>query len=105
MPTFVGRTESLARLTAAYRAVTGTDGRAPAWAGLALVTGEAGIGKTALLTRFAAAAEAEGGTVAWGTGWDDGTAPAWWPWTQALRALLERRPGLAPDVPPALAAI
>ena len=60
------------------------------WAGLVLVTGEAGIGKTALLSRFASQVSADGGTVAWGTCWDGEQAPAWWPWTQALRTLLDQ---------------
>ena len=51
---FVGRAEPLARLTAAYRAARRGRGGRPGRAGLVLVTGEAGIGKTALLTRFAA---------------------------------------------------
>lgn len=89
MPTFVGRIEPLARLTAGYRAVV----TAPAGdgVGLVLVTGEAGIGKTALLTRFADEAAAAGATVVRGACWDADQAPAWWPWTQALRALLEQR--------------
>ncbi len=107
---FVGRTEPLARLSAAYRAVAGrAGGPAGAWAGLALVTGEAGIGKTALLTRFAAGLAADGATVVWGTCWDGDQAPAWWPWTQTLRALLESRPGLRRELAqgawPELAAI
>ena len=84
---------------------TPPDGVAPGWAGLVLVTGEAGIGKTALLNRFAGEVAAEGGTVVWGTCWDGDQAPAWWPWTQALRALLDRRPGLATAARPELAAI
>lgn len=91
MAAFVGRTEPLARLTAAYAAAPGA----------VLVTGEAGIGKTALLTRFAHEVTADGGTVVWGAGWDDAQAPAWWPWTQALRALFDQRPELAsPELTP-----
>jgi predicted ATPase len=81
---FVGRTEPLAQLTAAYQALSAPPGRAGSgWAGLVLVTGEAGIGKTTLLTRFAGRVRADGGTVVWGTCWDGDQAPAWWPWTQA----------------------
>lgn len=84
MTAFVGRAEPLARLGAAYEAASS------GWAGLALVTGEAGIGKTALLRRFAADAVARGATVTWGTCLDGDQAPAWWPWTQALRDLRSR---------------
>ncbi|WP_214105368.1 ATP-binding protein [Acrocarpospora catenulata] len=100
MPVFIGRAEPLGRLTAAYQAVTATPGGAiPGWAGLVLVTGEAGIGKTALLTEFTNQVVAAGGTVVWGTCWDGDQAPAWWPWTQALRALIEQRPDLtAPEL-------
>ena len=106
MPAFVGRTEPLARLSAAHRSLVAPPGGvAPGWPGLVLVTGEAGIGKTALLTRFAAEVAAGGGTVVWGTCWDGDQAPAWWPWTRALRALLDEKPGLAAAAPPELAAI
>jgi hypothetical protein len=99
---FVGRSEPLTRLTAAYQAV----GKAgTTWAGLALVTGEAGIGKSALLTRFAGQVAADGATVVWGTCWDGDQAPAWWPWTQALRALLDQRGEVAGAAWPDLAAV
>ncbi|WP_179854955.1 ATP-binding protein [Paractinoplanes atraurantiacus] len=81
MTPFIGRGEPLARLLAAHRACR--RGTHPRRAELALVTGEAGIGKTALLSRFTA----EVGQVLWGTCWDDERAPAWWPWTQALSSL------------------
>ncbi|MBM2617058.1 AAA family ATPase [Actinoplanes sp. LDG1-06] len=81
MTPFVGRGGALARLLAARRASLAGPG--PRRAGLVLVAGEAGIGKTALLGRFAA--ECAPAPVRWGTCWDDEQAPAWWPWTQALR--------------------
>jgi predicted ATPase len=103
---FVGRAEPLARLTAAYQALSSPPGgRVSGWAGVVLVTGEAGIGKTTLLTQFASRVRADGGTVVWGTCWDGDQAPAWWPWTQALRALLDRNPELAQAAAPDLAAI
>jgi hypothetical protein len=106
MTPFVGRKEPLARLTAAYLAVAArSSGAVPGWAGLALVTGEAGIGKTALLTRFSREVAAAGGTVVWGTCWDGDQAPALWPWAQALRALLDRHRGLVDAADPALSAI
>jgi hypothetical protein len=52
VPVFVSRARPLARPIAAYQALAALGGGAPAaCAGLVLVTGEAGIGKTALLTR------------------------------------------------------
>jgi hypothetical protein len=102
---FVGRTEPLARLTAAHRAVVQPPGAASAdWTGLVLVTGEAGMGKTALLNQFARRVTDDGGSVAWGTCWDGDQAPAWWPWTQVLRVLLEQH-GDVLEVQPELAAI
>ncbi|MET9242375.1 BTAD domain-containing putative transcriptional regulator [Nonomuraea sp. NPDC003709] len=51
--------------------------------GLALVTGEAGIGKTSLARAVADLATARGFRVEWGRCLDGGTAPAFWPWTRA----------------------
>ncbi|MBE1585461.1 BTAD domain-containing putative transcriptional regulator [Nonomuraea angiospora] len=51
--------------------------------GLALVTGEAGIGKTSLARAVADVATARGFRVEWGRCLDGGTAPAFWPWTRA----------------------
>ncbi|MDQ3898639.1 MAG: AAA family ATPase [Actinomycetota bacterium] len=58
---------------------------------LALVGGDAGIGKTSLVAAFAAAAaEDAGAEVAWGRCWEgDGGAP-FWPWVQILRACLDQ---------------
>jgi tetratricopeptide (TPR) repeat protein len=55
--------------------------------GLALVTGMAGIGKTACLAAAMEHAAAQGCAVGWGTCWDGGGAPAFWPWIQAFREL------------------
>jgi hypothetical protein len=87
VPLFVGRTDTLARLDAAYTALLSDGGRRlPA---LVLVAGEAGMGKTAVLASFAGQVTARGGRAVWGTCWDAEQAPAYWPWTQALRALLD----------------
>ena len=51
---------------------------------LAMVSGEAGIGKTALVAVVAGEAS-ERAAVCWGTCWAG--APGYWPWTQALDAL------------------
>ncbi|MGW2153765.1 BTAD domain-containing putative transcriptional regulator [Nonomuraea sp. NPDC001699] len=51
--------------------------------GLALVTGEAGIGKTSLVRAAADLAAARGFRVEWGRCLDDPRAPAFWPWARA----------------------
>ncbi|WP_269846260.1 ATP-binding protein [Streptomyces carminius] len=55
--------------------------------GLVLVTGEAGIGKTTLVTDAADRARRQGALVLSGACWDSCDAPGHWPWTQVLRAL------------------
>ena len=103
---FVGRADALERLATAYQAVAGAAGGVPPRrAGLVLVTGEAGMGKTALLARFAAEVTARGGWPVWGTCWDGENAPAFWPWTQALRALIDQWPELREAAGPELVAM
>ena len=77
---FVGRSHELAMLSAALRQATTGDAR------LALVSGEPGIGKTELARAFARAAAASGALVLWGSAWEDGGAPPYWPWVQVLRS-------------------
>jgi hypothetical protein len=55
--------------------------------GLVLVTGEAGIGKTTLVTGAVEEARRSGALVLSGACWDSESAPGYWPWTQAIRAL------------------
>jgi hypothetical protein len=55
--------------------------------GLVLVTGEAGIGKTTLVTGAADEARARGALVLGGACWDSDSAPGYWPWVQVVRAL------------------
>ncbi|UGQ10771.1 AAA family ATPase [Yinghuangia sp. ASG 101] len=55
--------------------------------GLVLVTGEPGIGKTALVTRAAEEARQRGALVLGGSCWDSDNAPGYWPWVQVIRAL------------------
>lgn len=93
MSTFVGRQDALSRLAAALAATGGSGWRRPA---LVLVSGEAGIGKTALLARFAADAATAGARTAWGTCWNGEQAPAYWPWTQVLRCLDDHDPQAGP---------
>ncbi len=78
---FVGRDRELAALVASL-----PQDRAPG-ARLSLVTGEAGIGKTRLVTELQAAARATGHHVAWGQCWNETGTPPYWPWTQAVRRL------------------
>ncbi|MFJ9622727.1 AAA family ATPase [Streptomyces sp. NPDC101181] len=55
--------------------------------GLVLVTGEAGIGKTTLVTDAAHEARRRGALVVGGSCWDSDSTPGYWPWVQVLRAL------------------
>jgi energy-coupling factor transporter ATP-binding protein EcfA2 len=54
---------------------------------LLLLAGEAGIGKTTMLTAAAGLAESRGTRVAWGWGWPGEGAPGYWPWVQVMRML------------------
>jgi hypothetical protein len=63
--------------------------------GLVLVTGEAGIGKTTLVTGAADEARARGALVLGGACWDSDSAPGYWPWVQVVRAL--RRAAVAQE--------
>jgi AAA ATPase domain len=81
---FVGRERELAELRAALAAALGGRKR------LVLVSGEPGIGKTRVAEVAAAEAADSGVPVWWGRGWEDGTAPAFWPWNTALRGWVER---------------
>ncbi|MFE2268872.1 ATP-binding protein [Streptomyces lavendulae] len=78
---FVGRGAELARLGGVARGAL--DG-GPA---VALVTGEAGLGKSALLRRFGARLSADGWLVAVGRTTDAEGAPPAWPWVEALRTV------------------
>ncbi|NED95342.1 AAA family ATPase [Phytoactinopolyspora alkaliphila] len=55
--------------------------------GLLLVTGEPGVGKTALIAEMLRQAAADGSLVAGGACWDRQGAPGYWPWVQVIRAL------------------
>ncbi len=77
---FVGRSRELTVLAAALRQAATGDAR------LALVSGEPGIGKTELARAFARAAANDGALVLWGSAWEEGGAPPYWPWVQVLRS-------------------
>ncbi|PRX45405.1 putative ATPase [Prauserella shujinwangii] len=63
------------------------DRTAESHGGLVLVTGEAGIGKTTLVTDAADEARRRGALVLSGSCWHSENAPGYWPWVQVLRAL------------------
>ena len=75
----VDRAEELALLEAGLDDAIAGRGR------LFVVVGEAGSGKTRLADEVGSAAKQRGGRILWGRGWDSGGAPAYWPWSQALR--------------------
>jgi DNA-binding CsgD family transcriptional regulator/tetratricopeptide (TPR) repeat protein len=81
---FVGRSAELGELRAALTEALGGSSRA------VLVTGEPGIGKTALAIQLAGEAEAVGVPVRWGRGSESEGAPAFWPWIQIVRDQLLR---------------
>jgi hypothetical protein len=80
----IDREHELAELRAALEAARAGHG------GTVLVGGEPGIGKTRLASVLAAEAEARDVPVWWGRGWEDGSAPAFWPWNTALRRWIDR---------------
>ncbi|AWZ16355.1 BTAD domain-containing putative transcriptional regulator [Streptomyces sp. ICC1] len=100
MDLFVGRDEEIGRLAAAaHRALT-------AGPAVALVTGEAGLGKSALLHRLGDRLRADGWLVAVGRTTDAEGAPPAWAWVEALRtvaAAAPPAPGAAAVLAPLLA--
>jgi DNA-binding SARP family transcriptional activator len=93
--TLVGRTEALDRLRERWRRTPEGDGA------LVLVTGDAGIGKTRLVSRLAAEAHASGATVLYGRT-DEDTVVPYQPFVEAMRHLARHSHEL--DQQPALAA-
>ncbi|MBE1574030.1 BTAD domain-containing putative transcriptional regulator [Amycolatopsis roodepoortensis] len=67
---------------------------------LVLVSGDAGVGKTALAEAFSARLAARGWTTAWGSDPDDEGAPPAYAWTRILATLAEAGYGPAPTVEP-----
>ncbi len=78
----VGRGRELEQLDAAMTAALAGRGQ------LVVITGDPGIGKTALARAFVERAAERGVGWAWGTCWEGGGTPAYWPWVQIVRALL-----------------
>ncbi len=81
---FVGRARELSVLSAVFRQAARGDTR------LALVSGEPGMGKTELARAFARSVPGDGGLVLWGSAWEDGGAPPYWPWVQVLRSYAQQ---------------
>src|SRR6516164_8143835 len=77
----VGRDPELARLRGRIRDAASGHG------GAAVLVGEPGAGKTTLAEAAADLAAAAGVTAAWGRCLDAASTPAYWPWSQVLRAL------------------
>ncbi|MGI5215751.1 BTAD domain-containing putative transcriptional regulator [Plantactinospora sp. CA-290183] len=95
----VGRDEELARLDKAGQCVARSG--APA---LALLSGEAGAGKTALAEALTRRLAVRGWTTAWGRSPEYDDAPVAWPWTQIIDALTAEEPAAGsgqPDPEPA----
>jgi DNA polymerase III delta prime subunit len=82
----LGRDQEMARLRRA--AVTAKSGRFT----IALLSGEPGIGKSALAGAVARELAGEAWTVAWGNCPEREGSPAGQPWTEVLRGLVDRYP-------------
>ncbi|MFC4855546.1 ATP-binding protein [Actinophytocola glycyrrhizae] len=80
-PGLIGRDHPAGVLRAEISRATDSHG------GLVLVTGEAGIGKTTLVTDVIEVARERGALVLSGSCWDSSAAPGFWPWVQVIRGL------------------
>ncbi|MBT5774773.1 MAG: AAA family ATPase, partial [Dehalococcoidia bacterium] len=79
---FVGRTDELQALDAAWRRAVGGEG------GIVAISGEPGIGKTRLADEMSARAVESGGRVLSGRAQELAGAPPYWPWIELIRSLL-----------------
>ena len=87
----LGRDDELAVLEAGLEDAVAGRGR------LFVVVGGPGAGKTHLGDEIASRAKARGASVLWGRGWHAGGAPAFWPWSQAMRSIKQTLPELPGD--------
>ena len=85
MNQLVGRQQELEAISAKLTAVHTGRG------GTLFLSGEPGIGKSALARQLAEQADDLSLSVYWGFCWEAGGAPAYWPWTQSLRSLVSDR--------------
>lgn len=83
---FVGRERELRALASALGHARG--GHGSLW----LVAGEPGIGKTRLASEYAERARANGAVVLWGSCWEAGGAPSYWPWVEIIRQVVRLDP-------------
>ena len=91
---FVGREHELGELRHAVgRAASG---RGSLW----ILSGEPGVGKTRLADAAGELAEEAGLATYWGRCWEGGGAPAYWPWTQVVRAMQRAEPGAVEGLGP-----
>ena len=78
----------------------GLDETAEGRGALFLLSGEPGIGKTRLMQELSREAAERGWRTAAGRCWEEGGAPVYWPWIQAVRALggdFEQFAGATPE--------
>jgi tetratricopeptide (TPR) repeat protein len=86
-PIFVGRLRELSALQSALDAAQNGKGR------VVLIVGEPGIGKTCIANEIAGRARESGAEVLAGRCYEGPGAPAFWPWTQVVRAYASGRDG------------
>lgn len=84
---FIGRARELAEIESLL------DDAAAGHGGLALLPGEAGAGKSALLQRLSQRASERDFLVAWGRCWEQPGSPPLWPWVQILRQVVATQEG------------
>lgn len=87
--TFIGRERELQALDAGLSDALAGRGR------LLMLVGEAGIGKTRIADELASTARRQKARVLWGSCWEGDGAPAFWPWTQVVRAYVQDREATA----------
>jgi hypothetical protein len=84
---FVGRDREVAQLRSGLAEALSGRGA------LFMIGGESGIGKTRLAEELAAEASERGALVVWGSAWEGGGPPPFWPWVQVVRELVGRPTG------------
>ena len=82
----LGRDAEISVLERAFLSAASGRGR------MVLLAGEPGIGKTHLAETIAGRARARGAEVYWGRCYEGEGAPAFWPWVQLLRSMVDNLP-------------